>query len=114
MGEAELIKERERKLKEIRDFGSNPYAYNFDVKNNAADLLAKFSKLKKEEKTKTKVSIAGRVMALRNMGKAAFGNIQDQSGKIQFYIRKEDVKDQWDPRLSRLFSFNQDGPDFLA
>lgn len=95
MGEAELIKDRERKLKEIRDFGSNPYAYNFDVKNSAKELHDKFSKLKKEEKTKTKVSIAGRVMALRDMGKAAFGNIQDQTGKIQFYIRKEDVKDQY-------------------
>ena len=95
MGEAELIKERERKLKEIRDFGVNPYAYNFDVKDNASDLHDKFSNLKKEEKTKTKVALAGRVMALRNMGKAAFGNIQDQSGKIQFYIRKEDVKDQY-------------------
>ena len=94
MTEEELIKERIRKLEEIKKLGIKPYAYAYDVKDCVEDLNQKFSKLKKEEKTKIKVSIAGRLMAVRSMGKAAFANLQDSSGKIQFYIRKDDVGDK--------------------
>jgi len=94
MTEENLIKERIRKLGEIKKLGINPYPYSYDVKDCVIDIKKKFSKLKKEEKTKTKVSIAGRIMAIRKMGKAAFANLQDASGKIQFYIRKDDVGDK--------------------
>ena len=40
-----------------------------------------------------KISVAGRIMSLRNMGKAAFSNIQDESGRVQLYIGKDDVGD---------------------
>jgi lysyl-tRNA synthetase class 2 len=91
MPEEELIKERIRKLEEIRKMGINPYAYRYDVKDYAEEIKQKFSKLEKEEKTKHKVSIAGRIIAVREMGKAAFANLQDSTGKIQFYLKKDDV-----------------------
>ena len=91
MGEAELIKERIRKLNELKELGVDPYPYNFDVKHKAADLKEKYEKLKKEEQTKDKVKLAGRLVALRRMGKASFGHIQDQTGKIQCYFRFDDM-----------------------
>ena len=87
-----LIEERLRKLKEIRDTGVNPYPYSYDRTHHAADILEKFDKkLKKEQKSKTKVSVAGRIMALRRMGKASFMHLQDETGKIQLYFRQDDV-----------------------
>lgn len=90
-----LIKQREQKLQAIRNLNIEPYPYSFDQKDFAQDILNKFKKLKKEEKTKKSVSIAGRIMSLRVMGKASFGHIQDQSAKIQFYIRQDQVKNQY-------------------
>jgi len=91
MSEEDLIKERIRKLEEIKKLGINPYPYTYKVTDCIKDIKEKFSDLKEEEKTETKVSIAGRLMSMRKMGKAAFANIKDTSGNIQFYIRKDDV-----------------------
>src|SRR3989344_4654130 len=91
--EEQLIKQRLEKLKALMELGENPYAYKYSKTDNSNDIIEKFKKLKKEEKTKKKVSVAGRIMSLRQMGKASFGNIQDAFGKIQFYIREdEDAK----------------------
>lgn len=89
--ENNLVKERIRKLNEIKEMGINPYPYSFEKKNYSSDLLEKYSKLKPEEKTDDKVCVAGRIMLKRDMGKASFFNIQDQNGKIQIYIRQDDV-----------------------
>lgn len=86
-----LIKQRIEKVKQIRELGINPYPYKFNQKDHAKDILEKFKKLKKHQTTKTKVSIAGRIMTLRLMGKASFAHIQDQSGRIQIYVRQDDV-----------------------
>ncbi len=89
--EDQLMQERIRKLNEIREKGIVAYPYKFDKKHNALELQEKFSKLKKEEKTKTKVSVAGRIMLLRRMGKVTFMQIQDQSGRIQVYFAQDNV-----------------------
>ncbi|MFC1697350.1 lysine--tRNA ligase [Nanoarchaeota archaeon] len=86
-----LIQERMRKLKEIRELGINPYPYSYEVTHHAKQIHEEFEKLKPEEKTKSKVSVAGRIMLMRPMGKAAFMHIQDQSGKIQLYLRQDDI-----------------------
>ena len=91
MGEAELIQERLRKLEEIKKLGINPYPYSFDAKDNAAELQEKYAKLKEEEKTKDKAVVAGRLVALRRMGKASFAALQDMTGKVQLYFRQDDV-----------------------
>lgn len=95
MEEESLFKERLSKLKELRNWGVNPYPHSFDKKDKTIDIIKEYSKLKKEEITKHRVSIAGRVMLLRNMGGASFFNIQDQEGNIQCYIRKDEVKDSY-------------------
>src|SRR3989344_2290824 len=89
--EEQLVKQRIEKLEKIKSLGINPYPYKFEAKNFSKDLLEKYSKLKNEKKAKEKVSLAGRVMTLRPMGKIAFGHLQDQKGKIQFFISEKEL-----------------------
>lgn len=103
-----LIKQREQKLQAIRNLNIEPYPYSFDQKDFTKDILNKFKSLKKEQKTKKNVSIAGRIVSLRIMGKASFGHIQDATGKIQFYIRQDEVK-----KLYQLFK-NLDIGDIIG
>jgi len=87
----QLIKQRIEKLDKIRKLGINPYPYKFEVKNFSDEILKKYAKLKKEGKTNDKVTLAGRIMTLRPMGKIAFGHIQDYKGKIQFFINEKEI-----------------------
>src|SRR3989344_2291529 len=86
--ENKLIEQRLEKLNEIKKRKINPYPYTFDKKNNSKEILEKYSKLKKEEKTNDNVSVAGRIISFRNMGKIAFSHIQDQEGKIQVFFNE--------------------------
>ena len=79
----QIIKARLEKLNKIRELGINPYPYEFKCTHSASDI--------KEDIIGKNVSIAGRIMSLRNMGKAAFSNIQDQSGRVQLYVGRDDV-----------------------
>lgn len=89
--ENDQVLQRKQKLKNLFERGVEPYPYSFNKKNNAKELLEKHEKLKKEGKTKDKVSLAGRIMTLRVMGKAGFAHIQDETGKIQIYVREDKI-----------------------
>ena len=93
--EHRLIKERKNKLKELESWGVNAYPYSYNKTHYASDILDKNKGLDKGKSTKQKVAIAGRIVSLRQMGKASFFEIQDKSGKIQVYIRRDDVPDQY-------------------
>lgn len=83
----EVVKERIKKIAELRKEGINPYPYNYDKKNNSIDLQEKYSKLASEKKTKDKVKTAGRLVGFRDLGKIAFGVLQDSYGKIQVQLQ---------------------------
>jgi len=87
--EDEMLKERLKKLGELKKLKINPYPYSFDKKNNASELQEKYKKLKAEEKTKDKASVAGRLISIRLMGKINFAHLQDESGKIQIVIQED-------------------------
>ena len=89
----QIINERKRKLKELRDSGVNPYPYTFDQKDLSEDVKEKFKKLKNDERTKIKVQVAGRVMTVRNLGKLIFATIQDSKGSIQIILQKGETTD---------------------
>src|SRR3989338_5205834 len=93
--EQELFNQRLKKLDEIKKLKLNPHPYKYENKDNAKHILEHFKNLKDQEKTKHKVSIAGRLMTIRAMGKATFAHIQDQTGKVQIYLRKDDLKKQY-------------------
>src|SRR3989338_7322558 len=89
--ENQLIDQRLQKLEEIRKLGIEPYPYSYKTNTTAKEIKEKFSKLKNEEKTKAKVSLSGRLMTIRRMGKASFAHLQDHTDKVQFYIREDEV-----------------------
>jgi lysyl-tRNA synthetase class 2 len=76
-------------MKDLLELGVNPYpAETFEVNTSAKDILTHYEADKIEFKN---ITIAGRVMSIRDMGKAAFCVIQDSTGKIQLYIRRDDI-----------------------
>lgn len=85
----ELIQIRRNKLAQLEEMGVNAYGYSYDRTHHTADILEQFEEL--EGKT---VRVAGRIMALRRQGKAAFGNIADAKGRLQIYVRKDAVGDE--------------------
>lgn len=93
----ELIEQRIKKLNELKTMGIEPFGGVFDVKDHASELLNKYEAASKETLEASPVScvIAGRIIAMRDFGKAAFAHIQDASGKIQVYFRKDILKDKY-------------------
>ena len=84
-----LIQVRKEKLENLRKAGVDPYPASFDQTHFSSDILNDFEKYEDKD-----VRLAGRVMAIRLMGKAAFIHIQDKKGKIQLFIRKNDIGDE--------------------
>ncbi len=87
-----LIAERREKLKELRKQG-NPFKNHFRPKDFAQEITEKYDGLDKDslEEKKIEVTIAGRIMLKRVMGKASFAHIQDTTGKIQIYVARDDL-----------------------
>ena len=87
---------RKKKLEEIRARGIDPYPNDFPVDLELKAFAARFSapeflKITDQELTGEVFSLAGRVIAIRKFGKAAFFHLQDQEGKVQGYIERERV-----------------------
>ncbi len=88
-----LKAEKRRKLHELRKLGINPYPYSFEKTCSITQLLGEYDSVLKEGDTRpeTNFKLAGRLMTKRPMGKAAFFNIQDQTGTLQGYLRIEEL-----------------------
>lgn len=91
--ENSLRSQRLQKLEQLRELGLNPYANDFPPSDSAAELIEQFDSLSGEqlEESAPPAVIAGRLVALRHFGKAAFGHLQDRSGKIQIYVQKNRI-----------------------
>lgn len=87
----ELIKRRYEELDEILKKGILPFEYSFNVNSDSEKIKSTFV-----EGNEMNVSIAGRIMAIRKMGKASFAHIQDHKGRIQIYLKKDDIGDYYD------------------
>src|SRR3989338_6281960 len=90
--ENQLIKERKQKLEEIKRLKINPYPHNFNKTTDIQNVINSYSSIKSEEKSKDIFSIAGRIILERNMGKATFLNIQDQTNSLQLYLNQQETK----------------------
>jgi Lysyl-tRNA synthetase (class II) len=88
--ENQIIAERREKLKKQREAGI-AFPNDFDRTHYAADLHARYDEMSKEalEAAKVEVSVAGRMMLKRVMGKASFATLQDMGGRIQLYIAND-------------------------
>jgi lysyl-tRNA synthetase class 2 len=92
----ELIRQRLKKLKEFRAEGVEPYQARYRVANTIGPLVAEYGLQEPDalEAAALRVGIAGRMMSLRVMGKTAFAHLQDATGRIQIYLRLDDVGEE--------------------
>ena len=92
-GEKAIIEERRKKLEQLRDKGP-AYGNSFKPQNSAKKLHEEYGDFSKEElaeKGIKNISIAGRIVLKRVMGKASFATLRDSSGDIQIYVTKNNV-----------------------
>ncbi|MBU4562817.1 lysine--tRNA ligase, partial [bacterium] len=87
----EIISNKWEEIEELKREGIDPFGYSFNRTYKIKDLIEKNKDLQISECGQEKVSIAGRLMALRAHGKAIFANIEDVSGRIQIYIKSNKV-----------------------
>lgn len=86
----ELLRVRRTKLAELQENGKDPFQImKYDVTNHSIDILNDYDSFEGK-----KVSIAGRIMTKRVMGKASFINIRDLGGDIQIYVKRDDVGEE--------------------
>ena len=91
--ENKLIAERRQKLASIREADGAAFPNDFRRNVMAGELQAEYGDKEKEEiaELNIRVSVAGRMMLKRVMGKASFATVQDMSGRIQFYVARDDL-----------------------
>lgn len=88
LSEQEVI--RRNKLEQLRELGIDPYpAPLYEVTHTAEQIKSGYTEATQAEYQQ--VTVAGRVMSVRDMGKANFALLQDSSGRIQIYIRRDDI-----------------------
>lgn len=81
--------QRREKLAKLHEMGIDPYpAALFPINTSANDILTHYEQDKIEYKN---ITISGRIMSVRDMGKACFAVLQDSSGRIQIYVRRDDI-----------------------
>jgi len=86
----QLRKVRREKLSELQASGKNPFVITkYDVTHHASDILERYEELEGQ-----KVTLAGRVMQKRVMGKASFCNVLDQTGNIQSYVARDSIGEE--------------------
>jgi len=87
---SEILKVRREKLAALRAEGRDPFKETrFDVTHHAQDIKDNFDALEGSE-----VRVAGRLMSKRGMGKVSFCDLQDKSGRIQLYARKDEMDEE--------------------
>ena len=87
---SEILQIRRDKLKALQDAGADPFQITkFDVSHHAEEIRAQYDALEN-----TEVTLAGRMMSKRIMGKASFCNVQDLKGNIQSYVARDSVGEE--------------------
>ncbi|MDX1647173.1 MAG: amino acid--tRNA ligase-related protein, partial [Longimicrobiales bacterium] len=90
---SQVLRHRREKLQELRDKGIEPFAYNFERTESAEEARALFEAAESDETLDDaghgpRVRVGGRLVGWRDMGRSVFAHIEDVSGRIQLYFRK--------------------------
>lgn len=93
-----LFEVRKQKLDRLKQKGINPYPHNYKRSHTTLEAINLLKEIESDKKTSSKpdVSIAGRLMNVRDMGKVTFVDIQDISGQIQILLRKNLLGSEYD------------------
>lgn len=95
---SELLQIRRNKLKELQDAGEDPFQLTkYHVSHRSAAIIGGFEELEGQM-----VSVAGRIMSKRGMGKAVFCDLQDNDGKIQLYVRIDELGEDAFAKFKKL------------
>ena len=95
---SELRQIRRAKLKELQDAGQDPFQITkYVVTHRSADIKESFEALEGQ-----KTSVAGRIMSKRGMGKAIFCDLQDVKGRIQLYVRVDELGEEAFAKFKKL------------
>ncbi|MCB0378450.1 MAG: lysine--tRNA ligase [Bdellovibrionales bacterium] len=87
--------EKRRKLHDLKEKGLDPYPHNYDRTAQIREIRHRFENIETGEVLEGEVfRIAGRLMTKRPMGKAAFFNVQDQTGNLQCYLKKSELSEE--------------------
>lgn len=89
-----LINTRIEKIEKIREMGINPFPYNYEITDYSSDIKNNFESYNTNDEEFKPVSLAGRIMSVRLMGKAAFCTINDKKGSIQLYVAQKNLGDR--------------------
>jgi len=91
-----LVQQRRQKVVELRQQGQNPYANDFRVPHTTADVVTAHGEHDAAvlESCTASYTVAGRIMARRDFGKAAFIQLQDRNGRLQIYVGKNNIGDE--------------------
>lgn len=84
----DLRNQRIEKLSKLQEAGVRPYEYDYDQTHLTKDVLEQFEK---DESVVSGVSLSGRIMSMRRMGKASFAHVMDHTGRIQIYVKTDEV-----------------------
>ncbi|MCL4305259.1 lysine--tRNA ligase [bacterium] len=92
---SDLLRLRREKLDTLRSHGVNPYPYSFAKTVHIPELIEKFESIQEnEEHAGPEFAIAGRIVSVRIMGKAAFCHVRDEFGMIQVYVQRDRIGDE--------------------
>ena len=95
---SEILKIRREKLKALQDAGRDPFTVTkFDVTHHTQEIRDNFDALEGSP-----VSVAGRLMSKRGMGKVSFCDLQDKTGRIQLYARKDEMDEDTYERFKKF------------
>jgi lysyl-tRNA synthetase class 2 len=87
---SEILQIRRDKLEQLKESGKNPFeVLNYDQTHHSRDIKDNFEDMDGKD-----VSIAGRIMSFRDMGKASFCDIQDRYGRVQTYIKSDEIGEE--------------------
>lgn len=100
---SELLLQRRRKVNDLWAAGINPYPNDFRPQHTSADLLEAYGNIEQIDAADVAFVLAGRIIARRSFGKAAFIQLQDRKGRIQVYVRKDDLGEEM---FARFESFD--------
>ncbi|MBD3880696.1 lysine--tRNA ligase [Phormidium tenue FACHB-886] len=114
MSSDDLRSTRLEKVAQLRELGFNPYPYKWNVTQQAAGLQQRYADLPNGEEVEVEVSIAGRILTRRVMGKLAFFTLQDETGTIQLYLEKKRIQDNMGEAAFKQLDKLTDAGDILG
>jgi len=117
MSEEDIRATRLEKIEQLKQLGINPYTYRWELTHHAAQLQERFADLPSGEAVDLEVSIAGRIMTRRFLGKLAFFTLQDETGTIQLYLEKKQIQESMadiDPDAFRHLDKLVDAGDIIG